>query len=124
MCVADHGSVALNVMDSFYSVFSRFWDRFIEESNTLHIPDYAQKTAAAIAEVYKLTTNLNGVRDKIKLEIDLLIYSSESPNDLFNKLKERGVKSKTGISLQFDGLKISTKNEACIFYNKVIYLYY
>lgn len=72
---------------------------FVEESSTLHIPDYAQKTAAAIAASYKPTADRNGVRDKIRLDIDRLIYCSENLNDLFDKLKERGYQIKNGREL-------------------------
>ncbi len=68
----------------------------VEESNTLHIPDYAQKTAAAIAAAYKPTAERNGVRDRIRLDIDRLVYCSENLGDLFDKLKERGYQIKNG----------------------------
>lgn len=69
---------------------------FVEESNALHIPDYAQKTAAAIAAAYKPTAERVGVRDKIRLDIDRLVYCSENLADLYNRLKERGYKIKSG----------------------------
>ena len=68
---------------------------FVEESHTLHIPDYAQETVAVIAAAYR-PTNVEGVRDNIRLDIDRLVYSSESLDDLFNKLKERGYEVKDG----------------------------
>lgn len=69
---------------------------FVEESNALHIPDYAQKTAAAIAAAYKPTAERVGVRDRIRLNIDRLVYCSENLADLYNRLKERGYKIKSG----------------------------
>jgi|InofroStandDraft_1065614.scaffolds.fasta_scaffold01161_4 hypothetical protein len=69
---------------------------FVEESNALHIPDYAQKTAAAIAAAYKPTAERVGVRDRIRLDIDRLIYCSENLADLYNRLKERGYQIKNG----------------------------
>lgn len=69
---------------------------FVEESNTLHIPDYAQNTAAVIAAAYKPNTNTNGVRDRIKLDIDRLVYCSENSEDFYDKLKERGYRIKDG----------------------------
>lgn len=69
---------------------------FVEESNALHIPDYAQKTAAAIAAAYKPTAERIGVRDRIRLDIDRLIYCSENLADLYNRLKERGYQIKNG----------------------------
>lgn len=68
---------------------------FVEENNALHIPDYAQKTAAVIAAAYT-PTKPDGVRDTVKLEIDRLVYCSENLDDLFAKLKERGYQIKNG----------------------------
>ena len=68
---------------------------FVEENNALHIPDYAQKTAAAIAATFR-PNRVEGVREKIKLEIDRLIYSSVNFEDLLNKLKARGYEIKRG----------------------------
>ncbi len=68
---------------------------FVEENNTLHIPDYAQKTAAAVAESFR-PIRAEGVREKIKLEIDRLVYCSQNLDDLYNKLRERGYQIKSG----------------------------
>ena len=68
---------------------------FVEESCTLHIPDYAEKTAAAIAVTFR-PFRAEGVRDKIKLEIDRLVYCSQNLDDLYNKLRERGYQIKNG----------------------------
>ena len=68
---------------------------FIEKSHTLHIPDYAQETAAVIAAAYR-PANVEGMRNSIRLDIDRLVYCSGSLNDLFNKLKERGYEVKQG----------------------------
>ena len=68
---------------------------FIEESHTLHIPDYAQETVAVIAAAYR-PANVEGMRNSIRLDIDRLVYCSESLDDLFNKLKERGYAIKRG----------------------------
>lgn len=69
---------------------------FVEESNALHIPDYAQKTAEALAAAYKPTVERNGVHDGIKLDIDRLVYCSDDFNDFINKPKERGYEVKSG----------------------------
>ena len=69
---------------------------FVEESNALYIPDYAQKTAAAIAETYKPIAEHNGIHDRIKLDIDRLVYCSNDLNDFIDKLKERGYEVKNG----------------------------
>lgn len=69
---------------------------FIEENTSLYIPDYAQKTAAAIAEAYKPTVERNGVHDRIKLDIDCLVYCSKSLDDLFTLMRDRGYQIKSG----------------------------
>ena len=68
---------------------------FVEESCTLHIPDYAQKTAAAIAASFR-PTRVEGVRNNIRFDIDRLVYCSVSLDDLFDKLRERGYEIKQG----------------------------
>lgn len=68
---------------------------FVEGSYTFHIPDYAQETVAVIAASYR-PTNVEGMRNSIRLDIDRLVYCSESLDDLFNKLKECGYAIKQG----------------------------
>lgn len=68
---------------------------FVEENNTLHIPDYAQKIAATIAAGFHPIKS-EGVRDKIKSEIDRLIYSSSDLEDFISKLQDRGYEIKRG----------------------------
>lgn len=68
---------------------------FVEESRVLHIPDYAIKTATAIAEHYN-PANIGTIRERIALDIDRLIYSSENVEDLLKRLKERGYEIKRG----------------------------
>ncbi len=68
---------------------------FVEENNTLHIPDYTQKTAAAIAASF-CQSRAKGVREKIKLDIDRLVYCSIELDDLISKLEERGYEIKRG----------------------------
>ncbi len=67
----------------------------ISESNTIYIPDYAQKTAAAIAASF-CQSRAKGVREKIKLDIDRLVYCSIELDDLISKLEERGYEIKRG----------------------------
>lgn len=62
---------------------------FIEESHMLYIPDYAVKTANVIATHYQ-SANMWTIRDRIALDIDRLIYSSTSVENLLSKLKEHG----------------------------------
>ena len=68
---------------------------FVEENNTLHIPDYAHKTAAAIAESFR-PKNAENIREKIKLDIDRLVYCSVDFEDFLSKLQERGYQIKRG----------------------------
>ncbi len=69
---------------------------FVAESSTLYIPDYGLKTASAISKHYKPTANATTIRESIALDIDRLVYSSESIEDLLEKLKERGYEVKHG----------------------------
>ena len=68
---------------------------FIEECRMLYIPDYAVKTANVIAAHYQ-SANMGTIRDKITLDIDRLIYSSTSVENLLSKLKEHGYEIKHG----------------------------
>ena len=68
---------------------------FVEENNTLYIPDYVQKTAAAIAESFR-PKNAENIREKIKLDIDRLVYCSVDFVDFLSKLQERGYEIKNG----------------------------
>ncbi len=69
---------------------------FVAESNTLYIPDYAFETARAISRHYKPSENVTSIREQIKLDIDRLVYSSASVEDLLARLKERGYEIKQG----------------------------
>ena len=68
---------------------------FIEESRMLYVPDYAVKTANVIAAHYQ-SANIGTIRDRIVLDIDRLIYSSTSVENLLSKLKEHGYEIKHG----------------------------
>ena len=68
---------------------------FVEDSRMLHIPDYALKTANAIAAHYQ-PTNVGTIREQIALDIDRLIYNSTDVEDLLKKLQERGYELKRG----------------------------
>lgn len=68
---------------------------FVEESNTLHVPDYASKSTMMIAETYK-PQKCDSIRERIKLDIDRLVYCSESLDDLFRLMSERGYEVKNG----------------------------
>lgn len=67
---------------------------FVAESNTLYIPDYALETAWAISRHYKPSENVTSIREQIKLDIDRLVYSSDSFEDLLARLKECGYEIK------------------------------
>ena len=69
---------------------------FVAENNTLYIPDYALETARAISRHYKPSENASSIREHIKLDIDRLVYSANSFEDLLARLKERGYEIKQG----------------------------
>lgn len=68
----------------------------VAESNTLCIPDYALKTAQAIAFHYKPDEKVPTIREMIKLDIDRLVYTTETLDDLLFRLQERGYEVKYG----------------------------
>lgn len=69
---------------------------FVEESNSLYVPDWAYKNCCAIAAKYKFPSKSTGVHDEIKLDIDTLVYSCEDFSQLLDKLRERGYEIKEG----------------------------
>jgi plasmid recombination enzyme len=68
---------------------------FIEEKRMLYVPDYAVKTVNVIAAHYQ-SANMGTIRDRITLDIDRLIYSSTSVENLLSKLIEHGYEIKHG----------------------------
>lgn len=68
----------------------------VAESNTLYIPDYALKTAQAIESHYKPDEKAPTIREKIKLDIDRLVYKTETLDDLLFRLQECGYEVKYG----------------------------
>lgn len=68
----------------------------VAESNTLYVPDYALKTAKAIASHYKPDEKAPTIREQIKLDIDRLVYRTETLDDLLYRLQERGYEVKDG----------------------------
>lgn len=68
----------------------------VAESNTLYVPDYALKTAQAIASHYKPDDKAPSIREMIKLDIDRLVYRTETLDDLLFRLQERGYEVKEG----------------------------
>ena len=69
---------------------------FVAENNTLYIPDYALETARAISRHYKPSENAPTIHEQIKLDIDRLVYSANSFENLLARLKERGYEIKQG----------------------------
>jgi len=69
---------------------------FVEESNSLYVPDWAFKNCCAIAAKFKASPKSSGVHDEIKLDIDTLIYSCENFEQLLGKLREQGYEIKEG----------------------------
>ena len=70
--------------------------QFVEESNTLYIPDWATKNCCAIAAKYQFPSKSTGIHDEIKLDIDTLVYSCENFTQLLDKLREKGYEIKEG----------------------------
>ena len=68
----------------------------VAESNTLYIPDYALRTAQVIASHYKPDEKAPTIREQIKLDIDRLVYKTETLDDLLFRLQERGYEVKYG----------------------------
>lgn len=69
--------------------------QFVEDSNALYIPDYALPTCKKLAANFK-PTKPDNVRNKLRLDIDTLIYSSENLENLLKKLQEQGCEFKRG----------------------------
>lgn len=68
----------------------------VAESNTLYVPDYALRTANAIASHYKPDEKAPTIREMIRLDIDRLVYITETVDDLLYRLQERGYEVKYG----------------------------
>ncbi len=69
--------------------------KFVEENTTLYVPEYARQQAHVLAESYRNEKPL-GIRERVKLDIDRLIYSSDSIENLLERLKECGYEVKSG----------------------------
>ena len=68
---------------------------YIEESTCLYIPEYAERVLKIIENRYS-PENKIGFREQTSLDIDLLVYNSNSLEDLLSKLQERGYEIKRG----------------------------
>lgn len=62
---------------------------FAEDITTLHVPDYAKQAAEAIIAKYQPIQKL-GIRDRVRLDIDRLVYLSSDLDNLIYNLLERG----------------------------------
>lgn len=68
--------------------------QFAEESNALFVPEFALLQCKKIAANYK-SISLS-IREKIKMDIDVLVLSSESLEQLLDKLQALGYEIKRG----------------------------
>lgn len=68
----------------------------VAESSTLYVPNYAIKTLREILSHYAPLENAFTIREQIVLDIDRLIYSSVTIEDLLNRLKLLGYEVKQG----------------------------
>ncbi len=69
--------------------------KFVEENTTLYVPEYAREQAFALAKSFNKENPL-GIRERVKLDVDLLVYHSHDVNELFELLKRRGYEVKSG----------------------------
>lgn len=68
--------------------------QFAEENNALYVPEFALAQCKKIAANFK---NISpSIRDKIKMDIDVLVLSSESLEQLLDKLQALGYEIKRG----------------------------
>lgn len=68
--------------------------QFAEDVTTLHVPEYAKRTAEAILENYQ-PTKLS-IRDRVRLDIDRLVYIASDFDNLIYKLLVCGYDVKHG----------------------------
>lgn len=69
--------------------------KFVEENTTLYVPECARQQALALAESYHKENPL-GIRERVKLDIDRLVYCSRDFDELLEWLKRRGYAVKCG----------------------------
>lgn len=68
--------------------------QFAEEENALYVPKFALEQCKKFAANFK--NIFPGIKDKIKMDIDLLVLSSESLEQLLDKLQALGYEVKRG----------------------------
>ena len=68
--------------------------QFAEEENALFVPEFALDKCKQIASDFK--NIFPGIKDKIKMDIDLLVLSSENLEQLLDKLQALGYEVKRG----------------------------
>ena len=69
--------------------------QYIEDSTAVYVPEYALEMTKAISDTFR-PVDKSSIRDKIKLDIDRLVYTCNDFDDLLDKLRERGYKIKHG----------------------------
>lgn len=69
--------------------------KFVEENTTLYVPEYAREQALAISESYCKEKPID-IRERVKLDIDRLVYCSHNTEELLEWLKQRGYEVKSG----------------------------
>ena len=69
--------------------------KYIEDSTAVYVPEYALEMTKAISDTFR-PVDKSSIRDKIKLDIDRLVYTCNDFDDLLDKLRERGYKIKHG----------------------------
>ena len=68
---------------------------YVDSGSALHIPDYAERVLKIIENRYS-PENKIGFRERTALDIDLLVYNSDSLEDLLSKLQDHGYEIKRG----------------------------
>lgn len=68
---------------------------YVAERNTIYVPEYALKVCGDIAAKYR-PINSDSIRENIRTDIDILVYSSQNFTELLDKLRERGYEIKDG----------------------------
>ncbi len=68
--------------------------QFAEDSNALYVPEFALAQCEKFAADFK--NILPGIKEKIKMDIDVLVLSSENLEQLLDKLKALGYEIKQG----------------------------
>lgn len=68
---------------------------YVDERNTIYVPEYALNVCGTIASKFR-SVKSDGIRENIRTDIDVLIYSSQNFSELIDKLREKGYEIKEG----------------------------